>query len=491
MLFRRETFRQRRIHFIGIGGIGMSGIAEILLNLGYTVTGSDLRESPVLERLRRMGGTVFAGHAGHQLGDAEAVVTSSAIPGNNPELSEARRRRLPVIARGELLAELMRVKYGIAVAGSHGKTSTASMCAAILAAGGLDPTVVIGGRVASLGSNARLGNSDYLLVEADESDGSFLALDPIVGIVTNIDREHMDHYGSTEALLAAFETFCNNVPFYGAAVVCADDPWARYVAGRIRRRCTTYGLASVSPQAEFVADRLEFAHDQVSFAVSRGDESLGRFRVQGVGEHTVRNATAAIAVGAELEIDIDRIRSGLADFLGVDRRFQTRGVEGGVTVIDDYGHHPTEIRATLAAAAECGFRRVNVIFQPHRYSRTNDLAAEFAGCFSQCDRLWVVDIYSAGESPIPGVSSPALVERILRAGHPQVDYCPSMDAAVQRVAATVASGEAVITLGAGNVWTAGVELLQRIRSEGRTHTSMASLTVTDRAEVAGHGRERL
>ncbi|MDE0105577.1 MAG: UDP-N-acetylmuramate--L-alanine ligase [Bryobacterales bacterium] len=485
MLFRPETFRQRRIHFIGIGGIGMSGIAEILLNLGYTVTGSDIRESPVLERLRRMGGTVFVGHAGHQLPDAEAVVTSSAIPGNNPELSEARRRRLPVIARGELLAELMRVKYGIAVSGSHGKTSTASMCAAILAAGGLDPTVVIGGRVASLGSNARLGNSDYLLVEADESDGSFLALDPIVGIVTNIDREHMDHYGSTEALLAAFEVFCNNVPFYGATVVCADDPWARYVAERMRRRCITYGLASVSPQAEFVADSIDSAGGELSFGLSRGGQSMGRFRVQGVGEHTVRNAAAAIAVGTELGIAVDRIRSGLAEFRGVDRRFQTRGVEGGVTVIDDYGHHPTEIRATLSAAAACGFRRVNVIFQPHRYSRTNDLAAEFAGCFSQCDRLWVVDIYSAGERPIPGVSSPALVERILRAGHPWVDYCASMDAAVQRAASTVGTGEAVITLGAGNVWTAGEELLRRLKSDNRGHTSREGLAAADREGGSG------
>ena len=466
MLFRPETFRQRRIHFIGIGGIGMSGIAEILLNLGYTVTGSDLVDSPALHRLEGLGGSVYVGHAAHHLGNAEAVVTTSAIPGNNPELAEARRRKLPVIARGELLAELMRVKYGIAVSGSHGKTTTASMCAAILASGGLDPTVVVGGRVASIGSNARLGNSDYLLVEADESDGSFLALDPIVSVVTNIDREHMDHYGSTEALLAAFESFCNSVPFYGAAVMCADDPWTRYVAERIRRRCRTYGLASVSPQAEFTADRVETERGELSFSLRRKQESLGRFRVRGMGSHTVRNATAAIAVGAELGLDIDRIRSGLADFQGVDRRFQTKGVECGVTVIDDYGHHPTEIRATLAAAAQCGFRRVNVIFQPHRYSRTQDLAQEFAACFDRCDRLWVVDIYSAGESPIPGVSSPALVERLLRAGHTHVEYCESMDAAVQRAAAVLASNEAVITLGAGNVWTAGDELLRRLRSTG-------------------------
>ncbi len=464
MLFKTETFRQRRLHFIGIGGIGMSGIAEILLNLGYRVTGSDLQESAAVSRLRELGATIQVGHAGHHLGDAEAVVTSAAIPGNNPELAEARKRKLPVIARGELLAELMRVKYGVAVAGSHGKTTTSSMCAAILGAGGLDPTVVIGGRVASIGSNARLGNSDYLLVEADESDGSFLALDPIIGVVTNIDREHMDHYGSTEALLGAFETFCNGVPFYGAAVICVDDPMARYLSERIRRRCLTYGLESVSPEAEFAASQVEHGRAGVSFALSRAGVPQGRFRVQGVGAHTVRNATAAIAVGAELGIEMDRIRAGLSDFRGVDRRFQTRGVECGVTVIDDYGHHPTEIVATLEAAAHCGFSRVNVIFQPHRYTRTEDLEGEFARCFDRCDRLWVVDIYSAGEVPISGVSSPALVRRIRGAGHPQVKYCATMGEAARRAAATVHDGEAVITFGAGNVWMAGEELLGRLRA---------------------------
>ena len=427
------------------------------------MTGSDLRDSPALARLASLGGRVFVGHAAEHVGDAEAVVTSSAIPRNNPELAEARRRRLPVIARGELLAELMRVKYGVAVSGSHGKTTTASMCAAVLGAGGLDPTVVIGGQVASMGSNARLGNSDYLLVEADESDGSFLALDPIVSVVTNIDREHMDHYRSMGALLDAFETFCNNVPFYGAAVVCADDPLARYVAERIRRRCMTYGLRSVSPRADFAAHGIQPLQGEVSFEVSMQGAGLGRFRVHGLGNHTVRNATAAIAVGTELGIEPDPMRRGLADFRGVDRRFQTRGVERGITVIDDYGHHPTEIAATLAAAADCGFRRVNVIFQPHRYTRTQELAGEFGRCFAQCDRLWVIDIYSAGEDPIAGVSSPALVREILRHGHSRVEYCDSMEDAVQRVSATAGRGEAVITFGAGNVWLAGDQLLRQLR----------------------------
>ena len=464
MLFNSEGFRQRRLHFIGIGGIGMSGIAEILLNLGYTVTGSDLRESPIVVRLRELGAKIWIGHRTGQIGEAEAVVTSSAIPGNNPELAEARQRKLPVIARGELLAELMRVKYGIAVAGSHGKTSTSSICAAILGAGGKDPTVVIGGRVASIGSNARLGHSEYLLVEADESDGSFLALNPVIGIITNIDREHMDHYGSDEELLNAFEAFGNSVPFYGCMVVCADDPRARYVSERIRRRCLTYGLREVSPGADLVADQIELASDRVSFHLERSGQSLGQFNVHGVGLHTVRNAAAAVAVGLELGLSPAQVRAGLNDFRGVDRRFQTRGVERGITVIDDYGHHPTEIRATLAAAASCGFRGINVIFQPHRYSRTEDLSAEFAQCFGQADRLWVVDIYAAGEDPIPGVSSPRLVGEILRSGHRRVDYCPTMQDAVDQAMETVGPGEALITFGAGNVWMAGEEMLSRLRS---------------------------
>lgn len=471
MPFNKEAFQQRRLHFIGIGGIGMSGIAEILLNLGYTVTGSDLRESPIVARLRELGATIWVGHSADQVGDAEAVVTSSAIPTNNPELAEARRRKLPVIARGELLAELMRVKYGIAVAGSHGKTSTSSICAAILGAGGKDPTVVIGGRVASIGSSARLGQGDYLLVEADESDGSFLALDPIIGVITNIDREHMDHYGTDEDLLKAFEAFGNTVPFYGAVIVCSDDPRARYIAERLRRRCVTYGLREVSPTADFVADQVELDNGEVSFHLEREGRSLGRFRVRGVGLHTVRNATAAIAVGLELGLSPDQVRAGLDDFRGVDRRFQTRGVERGIAVIDDYGHHPTEIRATLAAAASCGFDAVNVIFQPHRYSRTEDLAADFAECFGQADRLWVVDIYAAGEDPIPGVSSPRLVGEILRAGHRGVDYCPTMEDAVDQALATVRSGEALITFGAGNVWMAGEEMLKRLRGKDSEKSS--------------------
>lgn len=466
MLFNKESIRQRRLHFIGIGGIGMSGIAEILLNLGYTVTGSDLRESPVTERLRALGATIRTGHRADNLGDAEAVVASTAIPGSNPERVEAGRRGIPVISRGELLAELMRVKYGIAVAGSHGKTSTSSLCAAVLGAAAKDPTVVIGGRVASLGSNARLGNSDFLLVEADESDGSFLRLDPIVGVITNIDREHLDHYGSTANLLRAFEDFANSVPFYGAAIVCLDDPLAAEVARRIHRRCRTYGFQETSPGADLVASEVALECTEVAFRLRYRHEDLGQFRVRGVGAHTVRNAMAAVLVSRELEIPTERIRAGLADFRGVDRRFQKRGEEAGVTVIDDYGHHPTEIRTTLAGAASCGFSAVNVIFQPHRYSRTKDLEADFAGCFAECDRLWVVDIYSAGEDPLPGICSPKLVEKIAATGHPQAAYCGSMQQAVEAAAAAVGPGEALMTFGAGNIWMAGDEFLAKLR--GRT-----------------------
>lgn len=490
MLFNKEVFRQRRLHFIGIGGIGMSGIAEILVNLGYTVTGSDIRESPITERLSNLGIQVFIGHAREHLGDPEAVVTSSAISGNNPELAEARQRRLPVISRGELLAELMRVKYGIAVAGSHGKTSTASMCAAVLGAGGKDPTVVVGGRVVSIGSNARLGKSDYLLVEADESDGSFLALDPIVGVITNIDREHMDHYGSVGRLLQAFEGFANNLPFYGAAILCADDPLARQAAAGVRRRCLTYGLRATSPGADLIADRVKTGLDGVSFRLELLGRDLGEYRVHGVGLHTVRNAMAATLVGLELEIPVDRIRDGLAEFRGVDRRFHKRGVVSGVTVIDDYGHHPTEIRSTLAAARSCGFESVNVIFQPHRYTRTKDLQSEFAECFADCDRLWVVDIYSAGEDPLPGVGSPNLVERIVRSGHPEVAYCASMEEAADRAQARLGAGDALITFGAGNVWMAGEQVLANLRGDTAARSGGVGSEVSVPANREARGTNR-
>ncbi len=464
MLFKEIGIRERRIHFIGIGGIGMSGIAEILLNLGYAISGSDLQESAVTQRLRGLGAAVSIGHRADNVGGAEAVVVSSAISDYNVELMEARRRKIPVIFRGELLAELMRLKYGIAVGGSHGKTTTSSITASVLSSGGKDPTVVVGGRVDAIGSNARLGNSDFLLVEADESDGSFLHLDPIVAVVTNIDREHLDHYHTVEALTGAFVQFVNKVPFYGTAIVCIDDPHVKLIVPMIERRYRTYGIEELSPEADLVADEIALGRFESSFRLRYSGEDLGKFEIRGVGMHTVRNAMAAVLVGLEVDIPVEKIRAGLAAFSGVDRRFQKRGEAAGVTVIDDYGHHPTEIRATLQAARNCAFEGINVIFQPHRYSRTHLMLDEFAECFADCARLWVVDIYSAGEKPLPGVNSAQLVEKIAAAGHPAVEYCESIDDAVRRAVAQSRAGEAVITLGAGSIWRYGERILEGLEA---------------------------
>ena len=464
MLFKEIGIRERRIHFIGIGGIGMSGIAEILLNLGYAISGSDLQESTVTQRLRGLGATVSIGHGADNVGGADAVVVSSAISDYNVELMAARHRKIPVIFRGELLAELMRLKYGIAVGGSHGKTTTSSITASVLHSGGKDPTVVVGGRVDAIGSNARLGNSDFLLVEADESDGSFLHLDPIVAVVTNIDREHLDHYHTVETLTGAFVQFVNKVPFYGTAIVCIDDPQAKLITPAIERRYRTYGIKELSPEADLVADQIELGHFTSAFRLRYRGENLGKFEIRGVGLHTVRNAMAAVLVGLEVDIPVEKIRAGLAAFSGVDRRFQKRGEAAGVTVVDDYGHHPTEIQATLKAARNCAFTGVNVIFQPHRYSRTHLMLDEFAGCFADCDRLWVVDIYAAGEKPLPGVNSLRLVEKIAAAGHPAVEYCESIEDAVRRAATQARAGEAVITLGAGSIWRYGEKILEGLKA---------------------------
>jgi len=449
-------FKAKRVHFIGIGGIGMSGIAEILINLGYHVTGSDLKLSPGTERLVKLGARIYEGHAAGQVDESDAVVVSSAVEGSNAEVQEARRRQIPVIPRGELLAELMRLKYGIAVAGSHGKTTTTSMVAAVLSQAGLDPTVVVGGRVAAMGSNARLGQSDLLLVEADESDRSFLKLAPILAVVTNVDREHMDCYSSLEDVQNAFVEFLNKVPFYGAAIVAGDDPGIRAILPRIARRTMTYGAEA---EADLVASQVRCGHFESRFRLAFRGRDLGEFRLQAAGRHNVFNAMAAVLVGLELEAPLETIREGLGAFSGVDRRFQTRGRQAGVTVIDDYGHHPTEIRATLAAARNCRFRRVHVLFQPHRYTRTHHLMAEFERSFQDCDALYIVDIYPAGEKPIEGVDAPRLAERIRAAGGPPVRYCSSQEEAIGLLASTAGDGDAVITLGAGNIWTAGERLL--------------------------------
>ena len=457
----------QRVHFVGIGGIGMSGIAEVLLNLGYKISGSDLKNSAVTERLAGLGATVFEGHRAENVTGAEVVVTSSAIADENPEVLEARRLHIPVIQRAEMLAELMRLKYGIAVAGMHGKTTTTSMVAAVLAAGGLDPTVVVGGRVDAMGSNARLGNSQYLVAEADESDRSFLKLSPILSVVTNIDREHMDCYRTMRSLKQAFLDFMDRVPFYGGVVACADDPPLRRLLPQVQRRVLTYGRQRGADfhirmgEANFDA---EHGRPVSLFRVRYRGNDLGEFRLHVPGAHNVLNATAAIAVGIALDVKPDEIRAALQNFRGVDRRFQLRGKAGGVSVIDDYGHHPTEIRATLAAARQCGFGKIHVIFQPHRYTRTQDLMDEFATAFNDADSLFVLDIYAASEKAIEGVTAEVLVRNLVEHGGRTANYAASFAEAAGAVAAIAAPGDMILTLGAGSVSQLSPLVLQKLRS---------------------------
>lgn len=452
----------QRVHFIGIGGIGMSGIAEILLTMGYAVSGSDLRRSATTDRLLGMGARFFEGHAAANVAACDVVVTTSAVNTTNVEVAEARARRIPVIGRAEMLAELMRLRYGIAIAGMHGKTTTTSMVAAVLAGGGLDPTVVVGGRVDALGSNARLGTSQYLVVEADESDRSFLKLSPVLGVVTNLDREHMDCYRDMADIEGAFVEFMNRMPFYGATTVCVDDPLLRGVLPRVNRRVFTYGEAE---GADFRLRRL--ASDREADAQSRftvtavGEGEMGPFGLHVPGRHNVLNATAAVAIGVQLGVAPEQIAAGLASFRGVDRRFQTRGKVRGVLVVDDYGHHPTEILATLGAAREVTHGRLLVLFQPHRYSRTRDLLQEFAGAFGQADRVELVDIYAASEEPIAGVTAETLVAAVGRErGDDAVRYAPSIEEAVRRLAGEAQAGDLILTLGAGNVSAAGPLVLE-------------------------------
>jgi UDP-N-acetylmuramate--alanine ligase len=455
-------FRPQHVHFTGIGGIGMSGIAEVLLNLGYQISGSDLKLSAITERLASLGARVYEGHAASNVAGARALVVSSAVDEQNPEVLEARRLQIPVIPRGELLAELMRLKYGIAVSGSHGKTTTTSLTATILNHAGLDPTVVVGGRVGTMGgSNARVGHGEILVVESDESDGSFLKLAPIIAVVTNIDREHLDHYASLEVIEAAFVEFVNKVPFYGAVIACLDDPNVQTILPRIKRRTVTYGAAA---QADVEASDIGCGHFSSDFRVRYRSTDLGRFHLRIPGRHNVLNATAALAVAMELDVKPDVIREALEAFSGVDRRFQVRGTERGITVVDDYGHHPTEIRATLDGARQCGFRRIHVLFQPHRFSRTYHLMDEFARAFHQADSVFVMDIYAASEKPIEGVTAEALVERIRQFGHRGVEYVGTLDRGVDALAAVAREGDAVLTLGAGSVWQAGEKLLEKLRS---------------------------
>jgi UDP-N-acetylmuramate--alanine ligase len=456
--------RYQHLHFVGIGGAGMSGIAEVLLNLGYRVTGSDARRGEMVERLERLGAKVFIGHDASHVEGAHVVVYSSAVARDNVEVQAARLRGVPVIPRAEMLAELMRLKYGIAVAGTHGKTTTTSMVAAVLGAGGFDPTVVVGGRVHGLGANARLGQGEFLVAEADESDGSFLKLSPTIAVVTTIDAEHLDHYGDLDALRAAFLAFANKVPFYGAAVLCLDQPNIQQMIPTVEKRVITYGLEA---SADLTARRLEFAGTTARFEMLRRGRALGAVSLQVPGRHNVLNALAAIAVGLDLDMPFDVIAGALAGFTGVQRRFQIRGEARGVLVVDDYGHHPAEIRATLAAAKAGYDRRVITVFQPHRYSRTRDLRQEFLTAFNQSDVLVVMDIYGAGETPIPGVSARDLAEGIAAHGHREVHYMNGDRAAVVAfLCESTRSGDLVLTLGAGDVGALGAELLARLGGTG-------------------------
>ncbi len=458
MLQKKKT----RVHFVGIGGIGMSGIAEVLLNLGYEVSGSDLRDSDVIRRLGSLGARVHLGHRKENLpGNPSAVVISAAVKFSNPEVLEARRRHIPVIPRAEMLAELMRMKYSVAVAGSHGKTTTTSMVAAVLGVAGLDPTMVIGGRVKSLGSSARLGQGEMLVAEADESDGSFLLLSPTIAVVTNIDREHMDFYQTLDCLTDNFLTFINKVPFYGLAVLCLDDPHVRGLISKVKKRFTTYGF---SPEADFYGKDLQAKAMEVQFSVWHRSRSLGKLRLRMPGRHNAMNALAVVAVGQELEIPFDRVAEALEGFTGIHRRFEIKGEPGGVMVIDDYGHHPSEIQATLLAIRDGWSRPLTVIFQPHRYSRTRDLFDEFLTVFDGADRLILTEIYPGGEERLEGVRAEELYRAIKRRGHIEVEFISDKEEIAARLLPRLKAGDMVLTLGAGDIYTVGEALVESLQS---------------------------
>jgi UDP-N-acetylmuramate--alanine ligase len=453
-----------RIHFVGIGGIGMSGIAEVLLNLGYKVSGSDLRSSEITERLAGLGGEIFIGHARENVINADVVVISSAVHDDNPEVIEAHERLIPVIPRAEMLAELMRMKYGIAVAGTHGKTTTTSMVATVLSKGGIDPTIVIGGRLNSLGTNARLGQGQFLVAEADESDGSFLLLSPTIAVVTNIDADHLDFYSGIDEIKDTFVEFINKIPFYGLAVLCLDNGNVADILPRVKKRFTSYGL---STQADYRATDVRLSGFTTTFVAHHKGVRLGEITFAMPGAHNVLNALAAVAVAMELNIPFETIRDGFAAFGGVGRRFQMKGGANGIMVVDDYGHHPTEIRATLAAAKSgWGDRRLVVVFQPHRYTRTKELFEEFVKAFHDADVLILTDIYPAGEQPIEGVTAEALASRIRRHGQRDVTWISDREKLCEHLERVLQPGDIMLTLGAGNVWQVGETMLERLAAAG-------------------------
>jgi len=456
-MYRRGKIQH--IHFVGIGGIGMSGIAEVLLNLGYHVSGSDMKESEVTRRLQALGCKISFDHRKENVKDADVVVVSSAIRKGNPEVEVAEQRLIPVIPRAEMLAELMRMKVGVAIAGTHGKTTTTSLIATVLAAGGLDPTVVIGGRLNSLGSNARLGQGDFLVAEADESDGSFVTLMPTIAVVTNIDPEHLDYYRGIEEIKEAFLQFVNKIPFFGLAVLCLDHPNIQSLIPRLKKRFTTYGLTT---QADFQAKEIVFERLSTSFDVLHQRKEVGRLKIQMPGLHNVYNSLATVATAYELDIPFRTVQEALREFGGIQRRFQIKGEKQGVLVVDDYGHHPVEIMATLRAARTGWERRIVVVFQPHRYTRTQALFQDFLTAFNDADVLVLADIYPAGEDRIEGVEAKRLYEGIRDYGHRDVTYLPDKKEIVEHLLRTVRSGDLVITLGAGDIWQVSEELVKRL-----------------------------
>jgi len=453
--------RYKHIHFVGIGGIGMSGIAELLLNLGYQVSGSDLRETDLTRRLASLGATIHIGHHADHVKGADVVVLSSAIRDDNPELSAARSLgKIPVIRRAEMLAELMRLKYSVLVAGAHGKTTTTSMISTVLTRGGLDPTVVIGGKLNAWGTNAKLGSGDFMVAEADESDGTFLLLPPTIAVVTNIDLEHLDFYRDLDHIQQTFLEFINKVPFYGQAVLCLEDENTQKVLPSVSKPFVTYGF---SPQADFQARGVRTDGFTTSYRAFHEGSEIGEIEIRIPGRHNVLNSLAALAVAHELELEWSDIQAGLRDMTGVQRRFQVKGEARGVLILDDYGHHPNEIRAVLATLADCFPRRRRiVVFQPHRYSRTHALMADFARCFYQSDVLLLTEIYAASEKPIPGITGELLAKNIAAHGHHDLYFCANLDAVVEKVRSLVAPGDVVITLGAGNIWQAGESLLREL-----------------------------
>lgn len=454
----------KRLHFVGIGGTGMCGIAEILWNLGYSVSGSDMRNSESTDRLRKLGIKVFLEHKKENVAGADVLVISSAVKDTNPEVVFARENKIPVIRRSEMLGELMRMKFGIGVAGTHGKTTTTSMIGQVLTEAGLDPTIVVGGRVANLGSNAKLGQGEYLVAEADEFDRSFLRLTPTIAVVTTLEAEHLDYYKDLEEIKSVFTEFVNKVPFYGSVILCLDEATIQEIIPRIERPIVTYGLV---PQADLVAHSVLLKEIGSHFKVKHKDRDLGDISLSVPGMHNVKNCLAAICVGLGLEVPFAEIQKALSEFKGVGRRFEIKGTANGIMVVDDYAHHPTEIRATLKAARDGWSKRTIAIFQPHLYSRTRDFHKEFGKSFFDSDILIITEIYPAREEPIPGVTGELVASQAREYGHKEVFYIPEKEKVVPFLKKILKSGDMVITLGAGDIFKVGEDLLSSLKERGR------------------------